>query len=130
MTMGERIRTLRKQNNMSLEELGSKLGVGRSAILKYEKGQVQNLPRVKIEKMASLFGVSPEYIMAFDENEKLEYLTDDIAEKYLLTKYGEEAVELVDMFSKMTDKNKKKLLELCEDITKSQKYDSAASMFK
>ena len=54
MTMGERIRTLRKQHFMSMEELGSKIGVGKSAILKYEKGQVENLPRSTIEKMAIL----------------------------------------------------------------------------
>ena len=40
---------------------------------------------LKIEKMAVLFGVSPEYIMAFDEKEKSEYLTEDMVKKYLIT---------------------------------------------
>ena len=131
MTMGERIRTLRKQHKMSMEELGEKLGVGKSAILKYEKGQVENLPRTKIEKMAVLFGVSPEYIMAFDEKEKSEYLTEDMVKKYLIDKYGDRAIELVDRYLKLTEKNRCKLLELSEDLIKAQDYDSVASiMFK
>ncbi len=130
MTMGERIRALRKKSNMSMEELGARLGVGKSAILKYEKGYVENLPRTKVEKMAALFRVSPEYIMAFDEKEKPESMTEDMARKYLTDKCGDRALELVNMFAQMTEKNKSKLLELCEDITKAQKYESAAAVFK
>ena len=128
MTMGERIRMLRKQHKMSMEELGSKIGVGKSAILKYEKGLVENLPRSTIEKMSIIFGVSPEYIMAFDEKEKSEYLTEDMVKKYLVDKYGDRVIELVDRCLKLTEKNQCKLLELSEDLIKAQNYDSVASI--
>ena len=38
MTLGQRIQELRKQNNLSQEALGEKLGVSRSAVSMYECG--------------------------------------------------------------------------------------------
>lgn len=39
MTQGERIREARKALNLTLEKFGSKLGVGKTAISKLEKGE-------------------------------------------------------------------------------------------
>ena len=41
---GERIKELRLLAEMSQEELGSRVGVQRAAINKYEKGTVENIP--------------------------------------------------------------------------------------
>ena len=38
MTTGERIKMLRKEHNLTQEELGAKIGVQKAAIQKYEKG--------------------------------------------------------------------------------------------
>ena len=130
MTMGDRIRKLRKDADMTQEELGNCLGVGKSAIVKYEKGEVENITRKNILIMASKFNVSPEYIWAFNDDEKSNYLTDEMAKKYLTIKYGEDSFVFLEMFSRLTNKNKKKLMDLCEDIEKSEKYDSAKQMFK
>ena len=72
MEMGQRIRELREQNNMTMEELGKLLGVQRQAIQKYEKGTVTNIPRKSIETMAKRFGVTPSYLMCFEDNLALE----------------------------------------------------------
>lgn len=69
MTMGERIAFLRKQKKMTQEELGAIIGVQKSAIRKYEKGSVENIKRSSIEKMAKTFGVSPAYLMGFEDSE-------------------------------------------------------------
>lgn len=68
MEMGQRIKQLREEHRMTMDELGKKLGVQKSAILKYEKGQVTNIPRKSIEIMANIFGVTPSYLMCFDED--------------------------------------------------------------
>ena len=42
MTQGERVRTIRKHPNvnLTLEKFGEKLGVGKTAVSKVERGQV------------------------------------------------------------------------------------------
>lgn len=68
MEMGKRIRDLRIQKGMTQEELGRVIGVQKSAIRKYESGAVENIKRSSIDKMAQLFGVTPSFLMGWDEN--------------------------------------------------------------
>lgn len=65
MTMGEKIKLLREQNNMTLEELGNKVGVGKSTVRKWENGMIANMRRDKIAKIASALHVSPAYLMGW-----------------------------------------------------------------
>lgn len=67
MDMGEKIRLLRLQNNMTLEELGNKIGVGKSTVRKWENGIIANMKRDKIPKVAEALGTSPAYLMGWDE---------------------------------------------------------------
>lgn len=130
MTMGDRIRQLRENANMSQEQLGNRLGIGKSAVAKYENGRVENIPRESVLIMASMFNVAPEYLLAYTDDEKMGFLSEEMIEMGVIKKYGKNVFALLDMFEAMTDKNKDKLLTLSEDIVKSQKYDSAAQMFK
>lgn len=72
MDMGDRIKELRILNGWSQEELGERLGLKRAAINKYETGSVENIKRSTIQKMADIFGVSPAYLLAFDDEEENE----------------------------------------------------------
>ena len=58
MNMGDRLKELRTQKGLTQEEVGKYIGVQKSAIRKYEKGDVQNLKRNSIEILANLFNVS------------------------------------------------------------------------
>lgn len=124
MTMGERIRTLRKQHNMSMEELGFRLGVGKSAILKYEKGQVENLPRSTIEKMAILFGVSPSYLMCFDQWEENEQLLSDevVLIERIQAKWGKEMICIMQNFCELNADGQKTLQTISESLCELNKY--------
>lgn len=62
---GERMRLLRIERRMTQEEVGQRLGVSKATINKYELGTTQNLSRAKIETLASLFEVSPLYLMGW-----------------------------------------------------------------
>lgn len=66
--VGERIRALRKQNRMTLKQLGDLLGVQSSVVAKYEKGYVTNLKTSTIKRMAEIFNVSSLYIMGYEDN--------------------------------------------------------------
>lgn len=69
MTMGERIKQLRRQKGLTQEELGKYIGVKKAAVMKYEKGNVQNMKRSSIETLSKLFDVTPSYLMCLEENE-------------------------------------------------------------
>ena len=66
-TMGQRIHDKRVEYGMTMEELGAKLGVQRSAVNKWEKGEVLNIKRSYIKAMAELFRVSPAWLMGMDD---------------------------------------------------------------
>ena len=124
MTMGERIRQLRIQHNMSMEELGKILGVGKTAIFKYEKSEVENLPRSTIEKMATIFGVSPAYLMCFDQwDQNSEALSDEVKLiERIQAKWGKEAVLLMQNFCELNNEGKDALITIAESFTLLDKY--------
>ena len=77
--MGRRIRDLRIAAGLTQEQLGEKVGLQKSAVAKYENGKTENMKRSVIQKMAALFGVSPSYLMGFDDNTSY-YLDPNAAE--------------------------------------------------
>jgi len=66
---GDRIRQLRLRSGLTLEDVARRLGIGKQAVYKYEKGTVTNIPLDNVEKMAVMFGVSPGYISGWTDDE-------------------------------------------------------------
>lgn len=66
MEMGNRIKLLREEKGMTLEELGDKVGVGKSTVRKWETGMIANMKRDKIAKLADALNVSPGYLMGWE----------------------------------------------------------------
>ena len=52
MDFGERIKQLRMANGLTLEQVGDAVGVGKSTVRKWETGQIANMRRDKIAKLA------------------------------------------------------------------------------
>ncbi|MBQ8616542.1 MAG: helix-turn-helix transcriptional regulator [Clostridia bacterium] len=124
MSMGDRIRYLRESRGMTQEELGAKIGVQKSAIRKYEKGEVENIKRSSIKIMADLFGVSPCYLMGWDEeDERINELSEEVKfiEK-IQAQYGKEAVQLLSALVQLNDMGKQKALENIQDLLDVPKY--------
>lgn len=65
MTTGEKIKSLREQKGMTLEELGNKVGVGKSTVRKWENGMIANMRRDKIAKLADALDTSPAELMGW-----------------------------------------------------------------
>lgn len=80
--MGKRIKQKRLEKGLTMEELGSKLGVKASAINKYEKGIVENIKRPTIKKMAEIFDCDPNWLMGFTEITTNDYLMDSVTDQY------------------------------------------------
>lgn len=68
MEIGQKIKTLREEKGMTLEELGAKVGVGKSTVRKWETGMIANMRRDKIVKVAKALGTDPSYLMGWDNN--------------------------------------------------------------
>ena len=66
MTIGQKIKTLRKHAHMTQTELGEILGVKKNAVSKWECGRVEDIPASKIKAMAKLFEVPPSYLIDND----------------------------------------------------------------
>lgn len=122
MTMGEYIKLLRKNCDLTQEELGQKLSppVNRAAINKWETGQVENIKRSYIEQMSKLFDVKPSELMCFDYEHKLS--EDVITIEMVQKNFGTDAVRLLEWFTKLNDIGKGKALEELEDLSNLPKY--------
>lgn len=66
-----RIHTLRKRKDMTLEELGTKVGVAKATVQRYESGEIPNIKRQMIEKLAQALGTTPAYLMGWADDEQV-----------------------------------------------------------
>lgn len=55
--------------NLTLEQVGDLVGVGKSTVRKWETGDIENMKRDKIVKLAKALRVSPSYIMGIEEEQ-------------------------------------------------------------
>lgn len=62
------IKSRRKELNLTLEQVGDLVGVGKSTVRKWETGDIENMKRDKIVKLAKALRVSPSYIMGIEED--------------------------------------------------------------
>lgn len=67
MTIGQKIKDLRKKQNMSVEELASKLGKNRATIYRYERGDIENLPLDALDPLAKALHTTPAYLMGWED---------------------------------------------------------------
>ena len=66
MTMGQRIRDLRKAARPLPGGAGLQAGVKKAAIHKYESGLVVNLKQITIEKLAAALHTTPAYLLGLE----------------------------------------------------------------
>jgi transcriptional regulator with XRE-family HTH domain len=64
--MARRIRELRKERNMTLEDVAKIVGVGKSTVRKWETGMIENMKRDKIAALAKALGTTPISLMGWD----------------------------------------------------------------
>ncbi len=68
MTIGERIKMLRKKKLLTQEEIAKQLNIGKQAIHKYENGIVTNIPLDKLETIAKILDTTPAYLMGWEDD--------------------------------------------------------------
>lgn len=70
--IGQRIYTLRKSLGLTLEDVGQIVGVGKSTVRKWETGDIENMRRDKIAKLAEALHVTPAWLMGWKEADDIE----------------------------------------------------------
>lgn len=69
MDIGERIKLRRKELKLSADVVAEKLGVSRSTIFRYEKGDIEKLPTNILGDIAEVLKTTPAFLMGWeDEN--------------------------------------------------------------
>lgn len=68
MNVGNLIRNKRKELNLTLEDLGNLVGVGKSTVRKWENGMIENMGRDKIALLSKALNISPLTLLDLDED--------------------------------------------------------------
>lgn len=105
--IGKRIKELRYQKGMTLEELGSKIGVGKSTVRKWEEGIIQNMRRDKIILVSEALGCTPEFLLGYNSTSTIDDSRIDL---------------LFDYVSNLNDEGINKLLDYAKDLSEFPKY--------
>jgi repressor LexA len=69
--MAQRIKSLRQDRGLTLEQVADVVGVGKSTVRKWETGMIANMRRDKIASLAKALGTTPEYLMGWNENKNI-----------------------------------------------------------
>ena len=70
MDFKDRLRDLRLSRGLTLQQVADYVGLQKAAIYKYEHGLTVNPKRSLIEKLATLFQVSPSYLLGINDEEE------------------------------------------------------------
>ena len=65
--ISDKLKRLRTDCGITLEEAGKAVGLSKQNLYKYENGVITNIPSNKIEALAELYRVSPAYIMGWED---------------------------------------------------------------
>lgn len=79
MDVGEKIKQRRLELGLTLEEVGSMVGVSKSTVMKWETGFIENMKRDKIALLAKALKKSPLWVMDIEDlEETVEYKTKKV----------------------------------------------------
>ena len=87
--MAQRIKQLRQDRGLTLEQVAEVVGVGKSTVRKWETGMIANMRRDKIADLAKALGTTPAYLLGWKEEEDKKDSPNDLpiteGEKMLLS---------------------------------------------
>lgn len=74
------LKSRREELGLTLEDIGTAVGVAKGTVQRWEAGIIKNLKRDKIGKLAKILKVSPAYLMGWDEELDEKYNEPNIVE--------------------------------------------------
>lgn len=121
--MSNIIKILRQQKGLTQEELGSHLGVKKSAIQKYESGAIVNLKAETIKKLCDLFDVAPS-IFIYGSGSVNRFFVDTLQYRRITKKWADNdnVKEAIDNISRLNDFGVVKVNEYIKDLLRIEAY--------
>ncbi len=109
--VGNRIRECRLAANLTQADVARHLGIGKQAVYKYEIGAVTNIPIENINKMASLFGVSPGYLAGWDYSKEPNKYDD--WDRFIVSQshFTDDEISLIDGYRSLSQSGKEYMLQ-------------------
>ena len=103
--MAKRIKDLRLEKGLTLEQVANVVGVGKSTVRKWETGMIANMKRDKIASLAKALGTTPAYLMGWKEESEKNLPQDkkDLSE-------GEKM--LLDLFNRVPEEQQQLVLQM------------------
>lgn len=96
MTVGDRIRQVRIEKDITQQELADCAGVSKQAVYKYENNIVTNIPMDKLSLIAFKLGVTPCFLMGWEDNNSVPEVPDTI--KAALQQEDGKVAEIMELF--------------------------------
>lgn len=109
--MSTKIKELRQERGLTLEQVAKVVGVGKSTVRKWETGMIANMKRDKIASLAKALGTTPAYLMGWKEKTPPEDKPIDLSE-------GEKM--LLELFNKVPEDQQKLVLQMIRAALGSQ----------
>ncbi len=70
LSIQEKLKDLRVERRLTLEQLSEQVGISSSALGKYESNDLKDISAYSIEKLARFYGVSTDYLIGLTDNKK------------------------------------------------------------
>ena len=116
-SMSQRIKALRQDRGLTLEQVANEVGVGKSTVRKWETGMIANMRRDKIASLAKALKTTPEYLMGWETSADPVTTKKDSPDKPQLTE-GEEM--LLDLFNKVPEDKQQLVLQMIRAALETQ----------
>jgi len=78
MNIGQRMKLRRQEINLSAEKLAEKLGVSKTTIYRYEKGEIEKFPIELVEPIAKALNTTPAYIMGWEVKDDINVIYNQL----------------------------------------------------
>jgi transcriptional regulator with XRE-family HTH domain len=113
MEVGQKIRKARLEKRMTQQELGDLVGVQKSAVAKYESGRVVNIKRSTLLKISKALGMAPGELIT-------DISSADAANFHAKIISDYEATDMLEVYYKLNEENKKLVRNLVYKLKKSE----------
>lgn len=113
MDIGKLLKDRRKELNLTQADVAKAVGVVDATICRWETGNISNMGRDKIYKLATVLQISPAEIMGFSEQEMRAYEEGDLL---AFASNDPDAVTLIEEYRKMDRVNRKRVVEFAKAL--------------
>ena len=114
MTVGQRIKRLRKEKGWTQSELAEQLGVTKAAVQKYENGTITNFKIDVLKRLCEIFDC-PTMLFVYDKLPVFSW--SETTEKLFWVQYGEDFTSFLSHFQALNERGQQKVIDYVKDLS-------------